>query len=237
MESPAAPASVATNTETTALGVPAAGYRTALGSVAGFAGSPICQNCTGVSSTRAVRIADPSGAHQYPRVRSISSAAMNSARPKLMPSAPSGSASALVRAGCDVVNPQRTVADVGDVRASRVWPGISGWRPGGELAHDAAVASRSQVGQVDDAREREGSDRALGIHGESDDAACPLPYALPPCLLDRVVLRAGLAEIGRVSDQPLLAGADVECPQAGHRVGAASGAQEDDGLAVGRQPE
>ncbi len=50
----------------------------------------MCHLGTGVSSTLATRSAVPSGAHQYPRVRPISSAATNSARPNVTPLAPSG---------------------------------------------------------------------------------------------------------------------------------------------------
>ena len=78
------------SSETDAFGVPAAGYRTSAGRRSGFAGSAICQRLTSVSSTRATSSAELSGAHQYPRIRPISSAATNSARPKVMPSAPSG---------------------------------------------------------------------------------------------------------------------------------------------------
>ena len=52
----------------------------------------MCHRVTGVSSPRATSSAEPSGAHQYPRWRSISSAAMNSGSPNVTPGAPRGSA-------------------------------------------------------------------------------------------------------------------------------------------------
>ena len=66
---------------TIAFGVPAAGYRFATGAVPGAAGSEMCHTSTGATSTRHATIVEPSGLHQNPRKRRISSAAMNSALP------------------------------------------------------------------------------------------------------------------------------------------------------------
>ncbi len=63
------------------------------GAAAGSAGSCNAQRGTRVSSTRVASSERPSGAHQYPRYRSNSSAAMNSASPQVMPSSPAMSMS------------------------------------------------------------------------------------------------------------------------------------------------
>ena len=75
------PSRPTSSSETSAFGVPAAGYLISAGVRSGWAGSEMYQRCTGISSTRATSSARPSGAHQYPRSRPISSAAMCSARP------------------------------------------------------------------------------------------------------------------------------------------------------------
>ncbi len=69
------------NNCTSALGVPAAGYACARGSLSGFAGSAIHHRRTGASSYRATSSRSDPGAHQKPRSRPISSAATNSASP------------------------------------------------------------------------------------------------------------------------------------------------------------
>ena len=51
-------------TVTSALSVPAFGYRTVIGVLPGSAGSAMCHTCTGVSSTRATSSDVPSGDHQ-----------------------------------------------------------------------------------------------------------------------------------------------------------------------------
>ncbi|CAM5589035.1 hypothetical protein SVIOM74S_09490 [Streptomyces violarus] len=76
-----APSRPITNSRTSALPVPAAGYATRCGSRSGWAGSEIHHRSTGVSSARATSSRSDSGAHQKPRDRPISSAAMNSASP------------------------------------------------------------------------------------------------------------------------------------------------------------
>ena len=66
---------------TSAFAAPAAGYRTADGGCSGCAGFAMCHTGTGDTSTRSVISASPSGDHQSPRVRWISSASTNAARP------------------------------------------------------------------------------------------------------------------------------------------------------------
>ncbi len=67
--------------DTSALSVPAFGYATSAGRLCGFDGSAMCHRCTGETSTRATSRREPSGDHQYPFWRPISSAATNSASP------------------------------------------------------------------------------------------------------------------------------------------------------------
>ncbi len=83
------PSSRASQRLTSALVVPAAGYRCVDGSRAGSAGSPTCQSGTADSSTRATSSASEVGAHQNPRYRPSSSEAANSATP-CATSGPSG---------------------------------------------------------------------------------------------------------------------------------------------------
>src|SRR4051794_22669627 len=75
------PSTRISHSETSALSVPADGYRCAVGATSGFAGLATYQICTGASSVRCASSVSPSGDHQKPRVRSSSSAAMKSAEP------------------------------------------------------------------------------------------------------------------------------------------------------------
>ncbi len=77
-----------------------------------------------------------------------------------------------------------------------------------------------------------GGDVAVGrvLHDAAGLLADPLPAGL---LLGREVLLARDVEGERVDEQVLLAGRDVEHPQAGHRVVPATAAQEDDPGTVG----
>src|SRR5438874_1885881 len=108
---------------TTAFGAPAWGYATVRGGAAGSAGSCSVQRGTRDSSTRAASSERPSGAHQYPRYRLNSSAAMNSASPQLMPSSPAMSMSGSVTRNA----PSFTYAirvPVGSGRGSTTGPGV-----------------------------------------------------------------------------------------------------------------
>jgi hypothetical protein len=80
------PSIESTASRTSALRVPAAGYRIVGGVLPGSPGSPRCHVSTSDSSTRHTATWMPSAPHQWPRPRPISSAAMNSARPQAVPS-------------------------------------------------------------------------------------------------------------------------------------------------------
>ena len=203
--------------------------------------SATCQRPTGPTSTRATASDLPSGAHQNPRDRPISSAATNSADPQET----SGSASARGRsrlAGHQPVRLRR--AD-----QAQPAPGHVGHRPavgrqsgveGTGLGLQARGRTRVEIDDEQPAAEPEAGSPTGGVEGVGDDPTGRLPGPLPPPGL-------GLGQVlgprrvgqqhGRIADQALLARAGVQHPEAVHRVRAAPGAQEHDPLPVGGDAE
>ena len=129
-------------------------------------------------------------------------------------------------------HPQRPGADVGQPLPGRVGAGIQ--RRGG---HRHLVRGRrvraGQVHRVDPPRPGEDRHREVRVRGVGHDAAGLLPDPFPAgALLRRQVLLVA-AQRPRVRDQPLRPAADVQHPQAGHRVAAALGPQVGHPGAVG----
>ena len=109
----------------------------------------------------------------------------------------------LVVAAGQVGDPERAAVQVGQAPAGRVGPRISRRRG----CRHRADRRRGQVGHVHLAGQDERGHLQLLVGGEPDDAPGPLPGPFPAGLLGRVQLLGTRADLRRVGDQVLLAGA------------------------------
>ena len=136
----------------------------------------------------------PSGAHQNPRIRAISSAATNSARPHDTVSAASLGEDAVVGAvGAD--DPKVAAVDVGDVPAGGVGAGVEASGRRAERADLAGV----DVDHLQPATDRERRDLPRVVGRVRDDAGRAFADPLAAHPLGRRKRRVG----GRVDDGPL----------------------------------
>ena len=124
---------------------------------------------------------------------------------------------------------QRAAVDVGDGLTGRVETRVQ--RRGGR-GHVARLTGR-QVRHVDLAGDGEDGPPHVLVGRVRGDAPRPVaaPLALGP--FGRRHRQVAVGERDRVGDQALLAGGDVQHPQAPHRIPPAPGAQEHHPLAVG----
>ncbi len=128
-------------------------------------------------------------------------------------------------------HPQRPGADVGQPLPGRVGTGIQRRAGHRDLGREGALAG--QVDRVDPPGPGEDRHREVRVGGVGHDAAGVLPDPLPAGPLLRRQVRLVAAHRPRVRDQALRAAADVQHPQAGHRVAAAPGSQVGHPGAVG----
>ena len=129
---------------------------------------------------------------------------------------------------------EQPTAHVGDALGERVGPGIEHRAGDGELACRAGDEPADEQPPADG----EGGDGDVAVGGEGGDATgrLPRPLAAGALLGREVVVAPGEEQVG-IGDQALLTGRGVDHPQAVDRVGAATAAQEDDPLAVGRHDD
>ena len=111
-----------------------------------------------------------------------------------------------VRAGGDLVHAERAVADIGDVRAGRVRARIGGLASLVLSSRTAspATSAGAEVGEVDGAAEQRTPRRCSSRRWRTRRCRPPAPAPVPGGPSRPGHPGAGLAELGRVGDQPLV---------------------------------
>ena len=190
----------------------------------------MCQTSTSRSSTCAAASFEPSGDHQWPRKRRISSAATNSARPQDVSGA-SGEASS--RTPPSMSRTYRAPSTTNAMCSpSGVQPRVVDRAGRAQLARRTLDEVREEHPPAD--REHGAPDGVVGRVRR--DARRALAGAFAPDAFGVGEVTLGLLRAG-VEHQPLLRPRHVERPQAADRVVAGLRAQVDDAFAVGRDRE
>ena len=177
-----------------------------------------------------------------PRIRSSSSAAMNSARPQVT-SGPSRLGKRPVLARVQLLDMEGAVRHVRHVAAVRGEARVD--RRRGRRASQAALAARGEVepGRRPRARRPARTRRVSGRRSRCTRprhrltrGPAPVWRAPPPAAAPRraVSVPASVVQRPWVDDAALDPGRDIQLPQAGHGVGAGPAAQEHDATTVGR---
>ena len=213
-----------------AFAVPAAGYRIDVGTRSGFDGSPMCHSCTPDSSTRAASNDSPSGAHQKPRWRPISSAATNSATPQLTPDSAISSRSfgpSLLTTRSVPLLAYAIVRPVGSSRGSKTGPPTASSRTVPPLS-SLRAPTKSRPASVNAATPTCASVEIAHDAGGLFSS----PFAAR-FLAGREVVVLRRQQRVRVGHQALDARRHVVAPQAGDPIGSASRSQEQHARAIG----